>query len=65
MKRKQHGDGDGELLEDKRKHENGDGKSVFKLLEVREFFFNQGDKRLIWEKRGGEKNRGKNLKVLW
>jgi hypothetical protein len=50
VKQKQHGDGDGELLEDKRKHENGDGKRVFKLLEAREFFFNQGDKRLIWEK---------------
>jgi hypothetical protein len=34
---------------------------VFKLLEAREFFFNQGDKRLIWEKWRGEKNRSKNL----
>jgi len=44
---KQNGDGDGELLEEKRKHENGDGERVFKFLEVREFFFNQGNKRLI------------------
>jgi hypothetical protein len=43
VKRKQHGDGDGELLEEKKKHENDDGERVFKLLEVREFFFNQGD----------------------
>lgn len=47
MKRKEHGDGDGQLLEEKKKYENGDGERVFKLLEVREFFFNQGDKRLI------------------
>ncbi len=43
MKRKQHEDGDVELLEEKRKHENGYGERVFKLLEVRE------DKRLIWK----------------
>ncbi len=45
----------GELLEEQRKHENSDGERVFKLLEVREFFFNQGDKRSIWRKNEEEK----------